>query len=575
MSTQEFHINEQEFQDFQALMQRLETAETDDFLELATLLGRDPKTDLNGADLSGTDLRVTDLSGANLSSANLSAADLSGANLSGANLRFADLSGANLSAVNLSGANLEGVDFTGANHITVTQIKAARQWQEAHYDPEFHNKLGLNALEGHLINTGAPALAKIRLNPGEPEILYSYFLDRVRVDSPAQLTERFRRLFIDATEKPDSEIQSVLNKISDPRFPIEEFNSILNRCCYTILNRWAVRPTLHQAIPEFLELLESALPKPNHSEQQRCLIERVRRFTQTEQFLLLKDISRKMALLRLFPSMENRDLNSPLNDLIQRYPYLYENYLINRGSADTVRQIVEIIRRIKLQKQQQFEVELVQYVNAKARQSQNNQLITQAVINPTLLNDQELLFSLKQFSGNVEGSYSERDLAERFLAPDRQANSFLAFKGELYQHLTSTISSQYGKHSFYNRLWSKLQGISPQYNSQRINGQLLSDTCRQLLDFIVIEDNGQKDHYIFIDLLNNIGSTLTIRFLLKLVLLCRQVRPYLEQRFFILFDHYRLQAQSTVQWLVECLENWLIALTTNFSSTDFSLVKLL
>jgi uncharacterized protein YjbI with pentapeptide repeats len=113
MSEPEFQINEQEFHEFQALMQRLETAETDDFLELATLLGRDPKTDLIGADLSGTDLKGKELIDANLNGVNLSGADLSNANLSNANLSGADLREANFYGSNLSSANLNEATVHG------------------------------------------------------------------------------------------------------------------------------------------------------------------------------------------------------------------------------------------------------------------------------------------------------------------------------------------------------------------------------------------------------------------------------------------------------------------------------
>ena len=124
MSDLEFQINEQEWQEFQSLVQQIETAETDDFLELAKLLGRNPKTDLVGASLVGANLSGADLVGADLVGASLVGANLVGASLVGANLSGADLSGANLHnanlhnatmvGANLCSANLSGADLTGA-----------------------------------------------------------------------------------------------------------------------------------------------------------------------------------------------------------------------------------------------------------------------------------------------------------------------------------------------------------------------------------------------------------------------------------------------------------------------------
>lgn len=111
-------------------IQRVFTAQTDDFLELAHIASLNPLTDLAGAKLLGVNLSGADLSGANLRrtylrGADLSDADLSAADLSEASLGGADLSGAYLSDVNLSGAdlhraslalaNLSGANLNGAN----------------------------------------------------------------------------------------------------------------------------------------------------------------------------------------------------------------------------------------------------------------------------------------------------------------------------------------------------------------------------------------------------------------------------------------------------------------------------
>jgi uncharacterized protein YjbI with pentapeptide repeats len=117
------------------LIQRVTTAQTDNFLELAQLAGLNPLTDfagakllgvnLNGVDLSGAnlhrsylrgaDLSDTDLSGTDLQGANLGGADLSGAYLSDADLSDADLHRASLALANLSGANLSGANLREAN----------------------------------------------------------------------------------------------------------------------------------------------------------------------------------------------------------------------------------------------------------------------------------------------------------------------------------------------------------------------------------------------------------------------------------------------------------------------------
>ncbi len=100
---------------------------------------------LNSADLSGADLSRVNLSRASLSFAYFKATNLSHANLNKANLEFTNLSGANLNSTDLDGANLQGANLEGARSLTVTQIKAAKNWEKAHYSPDFRQQLGLPA----------------------------------------------------------------------------------------------------------------------------------------------------------------------------------------------------------------------------------------------------------------------------------------------------------------------------------------------------------------------------------------------------------------------------------------------
>jgi hypothetical protein len=90
------------------IIQLVQEAQTDNFFELAKILGRDPKKDYAGANLHKCDLSNGDLQGAILRQT-----DLSHANLSGTDLRGADLSGADLTNANLSNAQLEGAIVVG------------------------------------------------------------------------------------------------------------------------------------------------------------------------------------------------------------------------------------------------------------------------------------------------------------------------------------------------------------------------------------------------------------------------------------------------------------------------------
>lgn len=92
--------------------------------------------------------KITNLKNANLINANLTDADLREASLIGA--RFAGkldsingYSSAKLKNADLHEADITNANFVGVTDITVEQIMRAKNWDKAHYAPEFRKKLGL------------------------------------------------------------------------------------------------------------------------------------------------------------------------------------------------------------------------------------------------------------------------------------------------------------------------------------------------------------------------------------------------------------------------------------------------
>ena len=92
----------------------------------------------------------------------------------------------------------------------------------------------------------------------------------------------------------------------------------------------------------------------------------------------------------------------------------------------------------------------------------------------------------------------------------------------------------------------------------------------QLFNFIVVENTQQPNHYVLIDLISNIGTLETTTLLLKIVLLSRKVKPDLEKRFSILFNHYESQALNDIRWFINSLENLNVALVVNFGTVNIS-----
>ncbi len=412
----------------------------------------------------------------------------------------------------------------------------------------------------------------------EEELLYEHLLYCVKKESPRQLIERFRLLFIDGNGYPEPAIAQALSRITALNLAEQEFNNILNRCCYILINHWQMHPGQKAAIPTLVALFENLSSSFRagtlQARSRRRLQKLVQMFVQSEEYLALQRLVR---VVKPDSTAGERGVKPPLALLIPRYPYLYTHCLLNEGSSSEHQQA---IRRIQAQRQRQFEIHLSQYALTLARAFQvERQSVScpaarqlPSVRNPTLLSDRKLFLALRQFVGKVEGSSTYRDLAHVFLAHTCRTPSYLEFKKNLYEYLVASIEPEYGRHQFNQRLAKQLENTLPQCDSLKVNNILLIQTCRQLFNFLV-EIPQRPEHLFFIDLISNIGSLRTTGLLLKIALLSREVKPHLEKRFSILFNHYESQGVNDILWFVESLENLNIALVVNFGNVDLSFIS--
>ena len=418
-----------------------------------------------------------------------------------------------------------------------------------------------------------------RQSQEQEQLLYNHWLELVQVEQPAELISRFRTLFIEGSGYPDRSVADALEKIAASEQAQQEFKYILNRCCHILINRWQTYPNKQAAIPELIALFQEPpkiLVGYSRSRGRAALPKLVNQFTESEQYLTLQRLAKVINHSNEDSSNSKTPATLAVGTLIPRYPYLYKHCLL---SDDSTYEQQKIIKKIQAQKQQQFELNLSQYVAHQVRKAQIARRETsisfnrsiQNIQNPTLLSDRELFFALKQFVGKVEGADTYRQLADRFTANASTAGSYRSFKDDLYEYLISSVSDdRYGKRLFNEKLYKQLQNTFPHNDAQKFNEFLMIRTCSQLLNFLVVESPARPNHFVFIDLISNLGPTQTTGLLLKIVLICGKVKPYLEKRLAILFGHYEFSTREGVVWLVKALENVNLALTTNFGKVDVS-----
>lgn len=416
------------------------------------------------------------------------------------------------------------------------------------------------------MNTGS--IYQSRAITQEEERLYQHLLELVQTESPHLLIERFRLLFVEAMSYPDSDLQRNVDRLIQSAAAAQTFRFILNRCCHILINRWQSRPYQYEEIAELIALFESTPIRPIAADFSRSrIIKRQRQlmqeFQQTEQYLTLKRLSNVLQ-----PELTIAE-SQPLGTLIRRYPYLYEHCLVAEGTPNVQK---ASIRQLQTERQKQFEIDLSRYITYQVRRVSSDRIVY-PVENPTLLDEPSLSSALYQFTGKIDGNYTCREVAQQFSAHCKEVRSYKNFKSELYQYLTDAVDPAYGKRHFNQQLEQFLTNSYQDSETQPLTDFLMVRTCSQLLNFLVIESTQQPQHFVFVDLLSNLGATATTRLLLQIVLLCRRVKPYLEKRFSLLFHHYESYSRDRVQWLIAAMENLHIALSINFSDLNLCFVN--
>ena len=197
------------------------------------------------------------------------------------------------------------------------------------------------------------------------------------------------------------------------------------------------------------------------------------------------------------------------------------------------------------------------------------------VDNPTLLSDRELDRALRHYMGKVEQNHSYYDLAQNFLLHTSQVKNYREFKSDLYEYLISRVNLTYRDRHFYHELHNYLQNTLTDFDRRELDEFLTLRTYCQLFKFLVVDGKSCSNHEHYLKLINHLGEVRTIGLLLKLVLLCNKVKPYLEQRFSILFSHYETVAETEAPWLVKSLKNLQVAFSVHFGEADFSLIQII
>ncbi len=417
----------------------------------------------------------------------------------------------------------------------------------------------------------------------DADSLYQHFLDLRKLESPLELLERFRLLFTEGLDYPDPAVRAALYRLLQSSWADREFQFILNRCCYILINHWWLQSDPdqlnQQATAELIRLLDTAASQSSFVPATRRLRVLLHQFTQTEHYASLQRRGHAMQQASQVGGRPQNPASKPLRELIHRYPYLYPYCLLDSDSSETGHIAV---RQLQVERERQFERDLMHYTTHLVRRSSQAGEEMAGVANPTLLSHQQLQQAIRHFAGRVQGNFTHSDLAYRYHTQISQVQSYREVKHQIYDYLTTAIDSRYGERRFNRWLADQLTQILPQNEGLQPSYSLLLQTCGHLLDKLVASPQCLENHLVFVDLNSCFGATFTVGLLLKIVLLCRSVKTNIEalkahltRRFAIMFKHYETKVGGELQWLVECLENLSVALSIHFGQANLSYINLL
>ncbi len=406
------------------------------------------------------------------------------------------------------------------------------------------------------------------------EKIYNHLKSCVLQETPEQVVGRYDRLFVKATGYEDPEIREALEKITKADTAKTDFSSFLSDCCYIAINHWLIQePETQQFVGDLVKIFEGIPPfARSQTMASRRIREKVSQFSCSDYLVKMKRLRGVLTT----QEETQRDKSQPLATILGRYPFLYQDCIIPQEISPATK---KTLKKFQARQQYNFEVSLSSYVTNQVRLArlakrydsleQARELITPTP-NPTLLKEPELISTLQHFISGVQGKSTYQDLAKRFLIHSSKADNFKTYKKDLYEYLMSSISGDYVQKQFKHRLADHLKQTLGDWDRQKPNEQLVLRVANNLLKFIVVESRQNINHYLYLDLITNLGPTQTVGLLLKIVLLSPKINPYLTSRFAILYTHYEQTPRDNVHWLFKSLENLNIALTIYSSTIDLS-----
>ncbi|MEM8722484.1 MAG: hypothetical protein AAGE84_24860 [Cyanobacteria bacterium P01_G01_bin.39] len=406
--------------------------------------------------------------------------------------------------------------------------------------------------------------------------------------SPSELIQEFQNL-LQQGKNEDQQVSSALQKVI--LAPKAQFFLFINHCFYSILDDWSEKPESMVFIEQLRGIINEIGSTKSYDRKRKKLIKLIRDYQETEFYLQLKIV---MAIIKpqildnsgsnetvITDEMSNSRYNYSdiIGDYLVRYTYLYQ-YLSPSDSQFNC--LLSLIEDLKNKRQKSFEISLSQHIIYRIRLKQFAQMKLLAkgagkaitkVDNPSFLSERAFRIALKQYTGKIGDYNTIQEQAQHFIAKNKLRRNYKEFKHDLYCFLISGIRPRNNTYKFKDKLKQKLSATFTQSDIKSINRPLITQTCKQLFSFLLIDSKVSKNTQKLANLISNLGTAQVMMILMKILLICPESKPDLEKKFFLVVAHYQSQTVQDNLWLIKSLEHLLMAFSIYFGKVDVSLAK--
>lgn len=424
-------------------------------------------------------------------------------------------------------------------------------------------------------------------NAPECKIVYQYLQNRTATLSPLELIQEWQNL-LQQGRNGDREVSAALEQIilaTQPRFDL-----FLSHCFQIILDRWAATPQSLLYIDRLFNTLDVVGKTRSYDRRRKQLAQLIKNYQQTASYSYLRAVA---AIISPHP---NTRPESPLitdqqfdsssdtfktiaDTYLVRYTYLYQCFLPQEKQFC---HLTSLIEKLSFQRQQDFEILLSKHIIYRFRLKQlakmkllvkgAGKMIVKAN-NPSLLSEKNFRVALQHYVGKIEGKGTLLERSQHLNARNKQKNSYLEFKRDLYNFITSDIKPRNHTYNFNSRFKQKLLGIFTQSDGKPLNKTLILQTCRQLFSFLIVDYSVSSNTERFSQLVANLGTAQVMLILIKITLVCPESKLDLEKKICSIVARYQSQNVRETIWLLKCLEHLLISFSVYFGNLDVSVAR--